>query len=123
MNMGGSNAVIVDTRSRVAALEAERVPDAMILESYQRSDHAIQEADQAQLQRLLSMVIRRIVRYPTAEGSRGGRCKMRLTPTRPDSRQLGKKPAPKSLLRVVEKNGSSSWTNFGKSSWPVRLWG
>lgn len=67
--------------TRIAMLEAERVPDEMIVASYRRLEALLKEADRPQLQTLLPKIIHKITWFPAEDGSKGGRYKMSLYPT------------------------------------------
>ncbi len=92
--------------AKVGVLEADQVPEAMVVAAYRRLHDLLKAAQPQALAQLLPAIIRKIVWSPATDGSRGGRYQMSLWPT---------PLIPATLGNVGEKNGevgshcSSEW--------------
>jgi len=68
-------------RSRIEMLEAECLPDGLVIAAYRRLADVLKRADPLELAKILPLIVRKIVWLPASDGTRGGSYKMALFPT------------------------------------------
>jgi len=67
--------------ARIEVLQADQLPDGMIVEAYRRLGAALETPDRMALAKVLPAIIRQIIWHPATDGTRGGRYQMTLWPT------------------------------------------